>query len=161
MTSSTESMNMTWHLRLQEGKAERVALLNRLHNLDLDIARTENTVWSDWDELDEQVDDSSEEDCNLRKRNTKKIGKGLSLKTSKRKINRDYRDKKRTKESRSRKRTNRSPIQGKGERYYFPRLECFDEKIILDSWPSRKQNQLMSDWMEKINKEILEIVSSW
>jgi hypothetical protein len=50
--------------------------------------------------------------CPLRKRDTKTIGKSvLTLKGCKRKMYRDYRDKKRVKESRSRKKIYRSPIE--------------------------------------------------
>ncbi len=69
-----------------------------------------------WYLRDDEYDD---EECSLRKRKTKKIGKGVcTLKTCKRKLSRDYRDKKRTKEARACKRTKRSHTQLKGERDY-------------------------------------------
>ena len=68
---------------------------------------------------DDSGDEYDEEECSLRKRKTKKIGKGVcTLKTCERKLSRDYRDKKRVKEARARKRTKRSHTQLKGERDY-------------------------------------------
>jgi hypothetical protein len=117
MTSLDQIKNMTWYLR--GAISERRALLGRLLELDEDIARVQyelDEAWaSQFEQPAEQVEDDSgdkydEEECSLRKRKTKKIGKG--------KLSLDYRDKKRVKEARARKRTKRSHTQLKGERDY-------------------------------------------
>ncbi len=96
MASLDQIKNMTWYRRgaMSEQPAEQV-------------------------KEDDSGDKYDEEECSLRKRKTKKIGKGVcTLKTCKRKLSRDYRDKKRAKEARACKRTKRSHTQLKGERDY-------------------------------------------
>jgi hypothetical protein len=146
MASSDQIKNM----------ALRNALIKRLHDIDQTMSHFEHP--------NEEVDNSSdfeEEDCYLRKRKTKKIGKGLNLKTSKRKLNRDYRDNKRVKESRSRKRTKRSPTQAKGERDYGILLQRVAENIIGEQKDCAQSKESELYLIGKINKEIMAMVASW
>jgi hypothetical protein len=120
MASLDQIKNMTWHLRC--AMSERRALLGRLLKLDEDIAHVQyelDEAWASQFVQPASGDEYDEEECSLRKRKTKKIGKGVcTLKTCKHKPSLDYRDKKRAKEARACKRTKRSHTQLKGERDY-------------------------------------------
>ena len=119
MASLNQIKNMTWYLG--GAKSKRAALIKSLHHLDQDIAQVEYDINEAWasrlEHPTEQEKDSGDKydeyDCPLRKRKTKKIGKGIFTLSDL-----AIRDKKRTKEARSRKRTKRSRTQLKGERDY-------------------------------------------
>jgi len=162
MASLDQIKNMTWHLR--GAMSVRRALLGRLLKLDEDIAHVQyelDEAWaSQFDQPAEQVkeddrgDEYDEEECSLRKRKTKKIGKGCTLKTCKRKLNLDYRDKKRAKEARACKRTKRSHTQLKGERDYGVNGHCICDEI-------EESAGFTSAWMERMNSEVLRLTALW
>ena len=163
MTSLDQIKNMTWHLRC--AMSERRALLGRLLKLDEVIAHVQyelDEAWASQFEQPTSGDEYDEEECSLRKRKTKKIGKGCTLKTCKRKLNPDYRDKKRAKEARACKRTKRSHTQLKGERDYGMNVvREMESEIGFHEACENREEQTDSAWMEQMNSEVLRLTALW
>lgn len=180
MASSDQLKNMTEYLR--GAKTERTALIERLRELDQEIAHTEHTIHTSWvshfKQPNEQVDSSDfeyeeyeeyfecfeYEEC-LRKRKTKNVCKGVHS----RNLNCDYRSKKLANEFRASKRSKRSPTQSKGDLCHGILEWCADCLFIECACEDRYRMFLVKDetgvysgdWVEKINNEILAMVSSW
>ena len=164
MVSNIKIKNMT--TLLTEAMVKRTALAKKLCRLDHAITEQQQAIntalISHFEEQEHNQDDSTEEDevyeCRLRKRKTKNIEKGSNIKATRRMEIRILTHRKKEKEYRSRKRSQRSRTHCKGVRDYGVNINTAADQDVPDMDESESD---YADWIENYSIEISKLLENW